>query len=203
MISIVDYGAGNLRSVCNAIGALGYKAALVTKPEEVLAARVLIFPGVGAAASAMENLKKQGLDDAIRQYVSSGRYLLGVCLGLQLLLGRSEENGRQPCLDIVPGVVKKLPAGQKIPHMGWNQVRQKMSHPIFDGVPDGENFYFVHSYYAQPEDEKLVAGETDYGTKFCSVLVRDNLIAMQFHPEKSGGVGLKMYQNFIKLAEKC
>lgn len=203
MISILDYGAGNLRSVCNAIAALGHEPKLVASPEEVLAARALIFPGVGAAASAMEHLKKQELDEAIRQYVKSGRYLLGVCLGLQLLLAYSEEDGRQECLNIVPGVVKKLPGGQKIPHMGWNQVRQRVNHPIFEGIADGDNFYFVHSYYARPEDEKLVAGETDYGIKFCSVLARDNLIATQFHPEKSGSVGLKIYRNFIRLAEKC
>jgi glutamine amidotransferase len=203
MISIVDYGAGNLRSVCNAIAALGYEPKLAANPEEVLAAEALIFPGVGAAASAMEHLKKQGLDDAIREYVKSGRYLLGVCLGLQLLLAHSEEDGRQDCLNIVPGVVKKLPGGQKIPHMGWNQVRQRISHPIFEGIADGDNFYFVHSYYACPDDEKLAAGETDYSVKFCSVLAHDNLIATQFHPEKSGSVGLRIYQNFIRLAKKC
>ncbi len=203
MISIVDYGAGNLRSVCNAIAALGYEPKLATSPKEVLAARALIFPGVGAAASAMEHLKKLGLDEAIRKYVKSGRYLLGVCLGLQLLLTYSEEDGRQECLGLIPGVVKKLPGGQKIPHMGWNQVRQRIKHPIFDAIADGDNFYFVHSYYARPEEKKFVAGETDYGVKFCSVLAHDNLIATQFHPEKSGGVGLKVYQNFIRLAKKC
>lgn len=200
MITIVDYGAGNLRSVCNAVAGLGYQPKLAATPQEVLGARVLILPGVGAAASTMQNLKKQGLDGAIKSYIVGGRSFLGICIGLQVLFASTEEGGWHNCLDIIPGAVKRLPPGLKIPHMGWNQVRQKVKHPVFDGIADEANFYFVHSYYAEPEDKSLVAGETEYGIRICSMVIRDNLVATQFHPEKSGEVGLKIYDNFIKLA---
>jgi len=202
MITIVDYGAGNLRSVCNAVAGLGYQPKLAVTPEEVLAARVLVLPGVGAAASTMENLRRLGLDGAVKSYIAQGRPFLGICIGLQVLFTSTEEGGRHGCLNVIPGVVKRLPPGLKIPHMGWNQVRQKVEHPVFDGVADEANFYFVHSYYAEPEDKSLVAGETEYGIRICSMVIRDNLVATQFHPEKSGQVGLKIYDNFIKLALK-
>ena len=125
---------------------------------------------------------------------------MGVCIGLQVLFDGTEEGGWHECLGIIPGRVRKLPAGLKIPHMGWNQVKQSVSHPIFDGIPDGANFYFVHSYYAEPDDKSLVAGETEYGISLCSVIARGNLVATQFHPEKSGELGLKIYDNFIKMA---
>jgi len=203
MISIVDYGAGNLRSVTNAVGKLGYQPKLVTTAEDVLAAEALILPGVGAAAHTVGSLKELGLDGAIAEYIAGGRPFLGICIGLQVLLGSTEEGGGHACLGIVPGQVKKLPAGLKTPHMGWNQVRQKVQHPVLEGVPDGANFYFVHSYYVVPNDESLVAGETEYGVNFCSLLIRDNLVATQFHPEKSGELGLKIYDNFIKMAQRC
>lgn len=200
MIAIVDYGAGNLRSVVNAISRLGYRPRITNSPSEVLNARALILPGVGAAADTMENLKALGLASSIRQFIAEGRPFLGICLGLQILFTGTEEGGWYECLGIIPGRVRKLPPGLKVPHMGWNQVKQRLSHPVFDGIPDEANFYFVHSYYVEPDDSSLVAGETDYGIPICSVLARGNLVATQFHPEKSGEMGLRMYDNFIKLA---
>lgn len=200
MITIIDYGAGNLRSVANAIMRLGYKPYITSNPADVLKARVVILPGVGAAADTMANLKARGLIRAISQLIAEDRPFFGVCMGLQILLTGSEEGGWNECLNILPGQVRKLPPGLKIPHMGWNQVKQRGSHPIFGGIPDGTNFYFVHSYYATPDDESLVVSETEYGIAFCSAIARGNLVATQFHPEKSGEFGLKMYDNFIKLA---
>jgi glutamine amidotransferase len=202
MITIIDYGAGNLRSVVNAISRLGYQAKVTTSPAEVLEAKAVILPGVGAAADTMTNLRQQGLDEPIRQFVAVGKPFLGVCIGMQVLLSDTEEGGNQPCLGIIPGQVRKFAPGLKVPHMGWNQLRQKKAHFIFEGIADGANFYFVHSYYVEPEDKGLVAGETEYGIPFCSVIAKDNLIATQFHPEKSGEVGLKIYDNFIRMALK-
>ncbi len=199
MIAIIDYGAGNLRSVANAIGRLDYEPKIVSTPDEVLAARAVILPGVGAAADTMASLKRLGLVGPIQRYITEGGPFLGVCIGLQVLFDGTEEGGWHECLGIIPGVVRRLPPGLKIPHMGWNQVKQRVSHPIFDGIPDEDSFYFVHSYYVEPEDSSLVAGETDYGIPICSVIVRDNLIAAQFHPEKSGEMGLRIYDNFIKM----
>jgi len=201
MIVIVDYGAGNLRSVVNAVNKLGYQPMVSSNPDDVLNARAVILPGVGAAADTMINLEKLGLASPIRRFIAEDRPFLGICIGLQVLFTGTEEGGWHRCLDIVPGIVRKLPAGLKIPHMGWNQVKQKTSHPIFEGIPDNANFYFVHSYYAEPEDRSLVAGETEYGISFCSIVIRNNLIATQFHPEKSGQFGLKLYDNFIKIAQ--
>jgi imidazole glycerol-phosphate synthase subunit HisH len=203
MIAIIDYGAGNLRSVVNAVISLGYQPKITSDPDEVLNAGAVIFPGVGAAGDAMANLKKLGLVAPIRRVIEQDKPFLGVCLGLQMLFSGTEEGGWTECLNIIPGRARKLPPGLKIPHMGWNQVKQKISHPIFEGVPDEANFYFVHSYYADPKDKSLVAGETEYAIPFCSVLARGNMVATQFHPEKSGEIGLKIYDNFIKQALKA
>ena len=200
MIAIVDYGAGNLRSVVNAVNKLGHRPKVTSRPEDVLDAQAVILPGVGAAADTMVNLKELGLDSSLRRFISENRPFLGICIGLQILFAGTEEGGWHQCLDIIPGVVRKLPPRLKIPHIGWNQVKQKLSHQIFDGIPDEANFYFLHSYYAEPEDISLVAGETEYGIPMCSVLIRGNMVAAQFHPEKSGEVGLKFYDNFIKIA---
>jgi glutamine amidotransferase len=200
MIAIIDYGAGNLRSVVNAVTRLGYQPRITTQPDEVLSAEAVILPGVGAAADTMASLKKRGLTSPICQVITDGRPFFGVCIGLQILFTSTEEGGGHECLGIIPGRVRRLPSGLKIPHMGWNQVKQTISHPIFDGILDEANFYFVHSYYVEPEDKSLVAGETEYGIRLCSVIARGNLVATQFHPEKSGDIGLKLYDNFIKLA---
>ncbi|MCL0067069.1 imidazole glycerol phosphate synthase subunit HisH [Thermodesulfovibrionales bacterium] len=200
MIVIIDYGAGNLRSVLNAVTRLGYQPRITNSPNEVLNAQAVILPGVGAAADTMESLRRLGLASPIREIIANGRPFFGVCIGLQVLVTGTEEGGWHECLGVIAGTVRKLPSGLKIPHMGWNQVKQRVSHPVFGGIPDGANFYFVHSYHVEPDDESLVAGETNYGIPICSVIATGNLVATQFHPEKSGEFGIKMYSNFLKMA---
>jgi len=198
VVVIIDYGAGNLRSVVNAVTKLGYQSIVTSDPTEVLQAEKVILPGVGAAGCTVESLKKLGLTKAINEYIAADRPFLGICIGLQVLFSTTEEGGGSDCMGIIPGRVKKLPPGLKIPHMGWNQVRQKQAHPVFEGIADDTNFYFVHSYYIVPEDESIVIGETEYDIIFCSAIARGNLVATQFHPEKSGEFGLKIYQNFLR-----
>jgi glutamine amidotransferase len=200
MIAVVDYGAGNLRSVSNALVELGCLPRVTREPKEVLRATAVIFPGVGAAADAMESLRKAGMDEAIKQVIGGGQPVFAICVGMQLLLSETEEGGRNECLKVISGAVRRLPSGLKVPQIGWNQVKQVKKHPIFKGIPDGSNFYFVHSYYAEPEDKAVVAGTTEYGVNLCSMLIKDNLIATQFHPEKSGELGLRMYANFLEMA---
>jgi len=198
---IVDYGAGNLRSVAIALARLGLDPLIASEPEAVDNADVVILPGVGAAADTMSNLAQRRLVAPIREYIASGRPFLGICMGLQVLFSVSEEGGEHPCLDILPGRVRRLPDGLKVPQMGWNRVRQRSSHPIFDGIPDGAFFYFVHSYYAHPEDPSVVIGETDYGVTFPAIVAKDNIIATQFHPEKSAESGLRLYENFLRMTQ--
>lgn len=202
MIAIIDYGAGNLRSVARAVSRLGYSFQVTSSPTEVLKADAVILPGVGAAADTMRSLADLGLIDPVRRVVTEDRPFFGICLGLQVLLTVTEEGGRHDCFDLFPGEVKKLPLGLKVPHMGWNQVWQKKEHAVFAGIPDGANFYFVHSYYADPDDPELVAGATEYGVTFCSAIARGNLFATQFHPEKSGSLGLQILDNFCKQVDK-
>ena len=196
-IAIVDYGAGNLRSVANGLEHIGLPGTITDNPAEILSAKGVILPGVGSSGAAMAALEERGMVEPLRQVAAKGIPFFGVCIGLQLLLEGSEEDER-PCLGIVAGQVKRLPTGIKVPHMGWNQVTLSGQHPIFDGVASGSYFYFVHSYYAQPEDDSLVLGTTDYSVTFCSVLARGNIIATQFHPEKSGPIGLQLYENFVR-----
>jgi glutamine amidotransferase len=198
IITIVDYGAGNLMSVANAVKSLGYAPRVTSEAAEVLGAPLLILPGVGAAGDTMKSLRRLGLVEPLRQAAASGRPFLAICIGLQVLFTATEEGGRHECLDIIPGTVRRLPWGQKVPHMGWNQVRQKAAHPVFQGIPDGANFYFVHSYYGDPEDRSCIGGVTEYGISFCSMVIQDKLVATQFHPEKSGAHGLRLYDNFIR-----
>ena len=200
MIAIIDYGAGNVRSVANAIVKLGHESTVTSNPGDVLGAAAVILPGVGAAADTMHSLAKSGMSEAIRQLISEERPLFAVCVGMQVLFSGTEEGGWHECLGVLPGTVKRLRSGNKIPHMGWNQVSQRVVHPIFDGIPDEANFYFVHSYYADPRDASVVAGTTDYGVSMCSVLIKNSLVATQFHPEKSGEYGLRVYANFLKTA---
>lgn len=196
MIAVVDYGAGNLRSVVKALERLGAAAVVTSEPQALAAADAVLLPGVGAAGEAMERLSALGLRRNLTAAVADGKPFFGVCLGLQLLFERSEESAG-PCLGILPGVVRRLPAGQKVPHMGWNQVRQRVAHALFAGIPNDAYFYFVHAYVAEPADRSIVIGETDYGVVFPSVLARDNVVATQFHPEKSGALGLRIYANWL------
>ena len=198
-IVVIDYQSGNLRSVAKALESQGVSPRITGDPSDLERADAVILPGVGSGPAAMDALGQRGFEEPLRKYVASGRPFLGVCLGLQLLLDRTEE-GDSPCLGIVSGQVRKLPSGLKVPHMGWNSVEFSRRHPILDGIPQGSHFYFVHSYYARPEDPTGVVGTTEYGLPFCSVYARGNLVATQFHPEKSGPIGLRIYRNFVTLA---
>ncbi|MDP2728841.1 MAG: imidazole glycerol phosphate synthase subunit HisH [Dehalococcoidia bacterium] len=200
MIAIVDYGAGNLRSVAKALAKLGYRAGVTSDPDAVAGAEAVILPGVGAAADAMESLRRLGLVDPLREALAQGKPFFGVCLGLQLLFSASEEGGWHECLGLLPGTVRRLPPGLKVPHIGWNQVRQRGEHSLWKKIPDNSYFYFVHSYYVEPEDSSLVIGETEYGLAFPSVIAQGNMVGTQFHPEKSGDMGLWVYDNFCQMA---
>ena len=202
-VVIVDYGAGNLRSVARAVAHAGVEAKVSTSARDVLAAKALIVPGVGAAADTMANLTAAGLVEPIREYIASERPFLGVCMGQQALFDYSEEGGRHECLGILPGKITRFPSGMTVPHIGWNTVTMRREHPVFEGIPDGSFFYFVHSYHPEPTDDSVVLGETDYdGVTFASVVGRDNVIATQFHPEKSSRWGLQLYANFLRLARE-
>jgi glutamine amidotransferase len=202
-IAIVDYSAGNLTSVATAIRHLG-KVPLITRdPEEVLAAERVIFPGVGAAGASMRSLGESGLDEALRRVHAEGRPILGICIGCQVILQESEEDGGTACLGLVPGRVVRFRFApgihRKIPHMGWNEVTFLIDHPVFHGVPAGSQFYFVHSYYPQPADAGVVAGTAVYGeVRFAAALAARNLVAVQFHAEKSGPPGLRILKNFLE-----
>ena len=200
-VVIVDYGAGNLRSVARAVAHAGIEALVTSHPAAIENARALIVPGVGAAADTMAHLREGGLDGPIRDYIESGRPFLGVCMGMQALFDVSEEGGEHECLGVLPGRIVRFPAGLTVPHMGWNTVELRAPHPVFDGIEDDAYFYFVHSYHPRPQDDPVVLGETEYdGVRFPAVVGRGNLVATQFHPEKSGSDGLRLYSNFLRLA---
>ena len=196
---VLDYGAGNLRSVARAVEHVGFAADVSADPRALDDADAVVMPGVGAAADTMRHLQEGGFVEPLRAYINDGRPFLGVCMGFQALLDVSEEGGEHPCLGIVPGRVRRFAGGTglKVPHMGWNNVSQTREHPVFAGIPDESYFYFVHGYYPDPEDESLVVGRTEYGVTFASAIARDNLVATQFHPEKSGRAGLQLYHNFL------
>ncbi len=198
MIAIVDYGAGNLRSVQRACKAVKLDCELTSDPEAVTRADRVIFPGVGAAGSAMQTLSRTGLDQALSSAFCRGVPLLGICLGAQIVLDRSEEADTR-CLGLIRGTTRRLrpeDAALKIPHMGWNEVRVERPHPLLQGVEPGDEFYFVHSYYPDPEHALSVFATAYHGTRFCCALGRDNLFATQFHPEKSGRLGLQLLARF-------
>lgn len=203
MIAIIDYGMGNLRSVQKAFEKVGFEAVVTSDPKMVLEAEKVVLPGVGAFRDCINNLEEGGFIEPIFKVIREGRPFLGICLGLQLLFTESEEFGFHKGLDIIPGKVLRFPEGMreggeelKVPHMGWNQVSIKRRPPAFDEIPDGTNFYFVHSYYVQPEDPSVVATTTEYGMEFCSSIWKDNIVATQFHPEKSQEKGLVILKNF-------
>jgi len=200
MIAIIDYGAGNLRSVANAIELLGYDTKITSSPDEVLSAEVVFLPGVGAAADVVSSLRAHGLDKALREVIANNTPFFAVCVGLQVLFEETEEGGGCRCLGLLPGKVRRLPVGIKVPHIGWNNVKKAKLHPLFDGIADDSFFYFVHSYYVEPSNQSEVIGVTEYGKTFASAIARGNMVATQFHPEKSGAIGLKMYGNFLKSA---
>lgn len=202
-VVIVDYGAGNLRSVARAVAHAGYEPLVTSQPELIGDAWSLIVPGVGAAEDIMTNLNAGGFVEPIRDYIASGRPFLGVCMGMQALFDLSEEGGRHECLGILPGKIVRFAEGLIVPHIGWNTVHIDAAHPVFGGIAQDGYFYFVHSYHAEPNDPTIVIGTTEYeGGRFPSVVGRDNMIATQFHPEKSGANGLRFYANFIRLARE-
>jgi glutamine amidotransferase len=204
MIAIIDYRAGNLTSVARALHYLNQPYCITDDPAILQQASHVIFPGVGAAGEAMAYLRHTGLDHQISSLVAAGKPLLGICLGTQVIFQYSEEN-QTDCLGIVPGSVQLFPRNMqqdglplKIPHMGWNEVTFTKHHPVFKDIDKGAAFYFVHSYYPAPEDPAWILGLTDYGQRFCSIVAHKNLVAVQFHPEKSGNPGLKILENFCR-----
>lgn len=202
MIGIIDYGMGNLGSVSNACRYLSLDAKVITAPRQLDGCRAVILPGVGAFGDCMQNLARAGFVPPVREWIAAGRPFLGICVGLQALYEGSEESPGVPGLGVLPGLVRRFPVDPelKVPQIGWNRVRQvQRDCPLFAGVPDEAFFYFVHSYFAANEGD-AVAGVTDYGLSYASALWRDNLMAVQFHAEKSQKAGLQMFQNFADWA---
>jgi len=201
MITIVDYQMGNLRSVQKAFEKMGHEAVVTDDPDRIAAAERVVLPGVGAFQDAVNELKRRELIEPMQAAIAAGRPFLGICLGLQLLMDVSYEDGRHAGFGWIPGEVVRfdVPTGMKVPHMGWNQVRIRRRSPLLEGIDEGAWFYFVHSYYVAPRDPGVVATETDYGSPFCSMIWRDNLFATQFHPEKSQQIGLRVLKNFAEL----
>jgi glutamine amidotransferase len=200
MITIIDYNAGNIRSVLRACAEVGAAARTTSDPAEVAAAEKIIFPGVGAAPSAMEYLEETGLDAALKNAFAAGVPILGICIGAQIALESSEE-GPVKCLGLLPGKTVLLRPDDrrlKIPHMGWNEVKVVKKHPLLAGVKPGDEFYFVHSYYPQPAYNKNVYAVSSHGIDFCCALGSRNLFATQFHPEKSGRLGLELLERFMR-----
>ena len=202
MIAIIDYGMGNLASVKNAFLKLGYEADITSRPDEILAAEKVVLPGVGAFADAIKNIRDLGIDKTLFEVVKRETPLLGICLGMQLLLSESDEDGKHKGLDIISGRVEKfnIPAAYKVPQIGWNSIEINPASKILAGIPSGSYFYFVHSYYAAPDDEAVVAARTEYGMKFVSVIEKGQIFAAQFHPEKSSEIGLKILKNFGEMS---
>ncbi len=196
MIAVIDYGRGNLGSVENALERLGMRAVVTQDPRVVEDARALVLPGDGAFHDAMSNLQSLGLLEPLKAALDEGRPFLGICLGYQLLFTESEEFGQGKGLDVIPGTVRRFPGGLKVPHMGWNAVEHRGNLRIFDGIPSGAHFYFVHSYYPSATDPSLPAATCTYGVTFPAAVGRGTLFATQFHPEKSQRWGLKLLENF-------
>jgi len=209
MIVIIDYGLGNLGSVKNTLDKLGIDSMISKSKNEIRNSNAIILPGVGSAGQGMENLKKNNLDIVLVDEIKNGKPFLGICLGMQLLFSKSEE-GNTGCLNIIKGSVKKFNSGLKVPQIGWNGIEYQRSNiknqndkskikNLFNDISDKSSFYFVNSYYCQPDDESIVAAKTEYGIKYCSVLIKKNIIATQFHPEKSGPIGRQLITNWLKL----
>lgn len=203
MITIVDYGMGNLRSVQKAFEKLGLAAQISTSPAEIASAAKLVLPGVGAFRDAIAELRRQNLVDPIKAHLAAGRPFLGICLGLQLLFDVSYEDGEWEGLGVIPGEVVRFTdqPGLKIPHMGWNQLQPAGKSPLLAGIPADAYFYFVHSYYVAPRDAGVIAARTEHGAPFVSMISRGNMFATQFHPEKSQRAGLQLLRNFGAISE--
>ncbi len=205
MIAIIDYKAGNLTSVARALFHIGYECIVTSDPEKIEKSERIVFPGVGAAGSAMNSLKEMKIDKIILDSFDRGKPVLGICLGTQVIMGYSEENDTN-CVGLIPGEVKAFPERMKseddrflkIPHMGWNSINIKTDHPVLAGLDRKDEFYFVHGYYPEPQNEKNIFASTEYGITFASVMGMKNLIATQFHPEKSGRPGLTILKNFCE-----
>lgn len=202
LLAIIDYGMGNLRSVQKGLESVGFEAVVTAEPGKILQAQGVVLPGVGAYADALDNLQKYGLISVIEEVIQAQKPFLGICLGMQLLFEFSEENGFHRGLGIFRGGVKKLPPGLKVPHMGWNQLEIKKDSPLVQGIPQGTACYFVHSYYAVPEEDIVIA-TAQYGRDIPAIVGRDRVFGIQFHPEKSSKWGLKILKNFGELVRQC
>lgn len=210
-VAVIDYGMGNLHSVESALQHAGNCDVVVTDdPAIVAAADRVVFPGVGAIGDCMAEIKRLGFDRLISEVVASGKPLLGICVGMQAMMEGSEESGGTQCLGLFEGVVQRFPGGVdeqgnalKIPHMGWNTVRQTLSHPLWQGIEDNTRFYFVHSYCVTPTRSEVQAGGCEYGLPFAAAIARDNIFATQFHPEKSHVAGLQLLTNFLNWNGSC
>ena len=203
-IAILDYGGGNVANARNAFEHEGAHVVITADHEVIRRAPGVVLPGVGATADVMGGLEARGLVPIIHEVIDRGTApFLGICVGLQVLLDRSEEGDTHPCLGVVPGAVRRLPQGIIVPHMGWNAVRQTERHPLWDGIADLMPFYFVHSFFCDIADPAWMVGETAYGVTFASVLARGNVMGTQFHPEKSGAAGLRLLRNFVAIVERA
>ena len=198
-VAIIDYGVGNLRSVEKAFAATGCEASISSDESFLRSAERLVLPGVGAFAACMKALTERGFDRLVRERVSAGTPLLGVCVGMQLLFEESEEFGATAGLGLLKGSVRRFTGELVVPQVGWNRIHQKQPHALFEGIADGSFCYFVHSFYCEPGDEAVVAGETEYGRRYASVVALRNVCGVQFHPEKSQDVGLRMLKNFAEV----
>jgi glutamine amidotransferase len=206
-VAVVDYGMGNLHSISKALqfADAGVDVLVTANPEQILGADRVVFPGVGAIRDCIDALQRLQLSPVITE-VAKTKPLLCICIGMQALMSHSDENEGVDCLNIVPGQVQHFPEDQqndqgqrlKIPHMGWNNVKQRQAHPLWDKIPQDSRFYFVHSYYTQPDDTTVIAASTDYAEPFVSALTRENIFAVQFHPEKSQAVGIQLLHNFLQ-----
>ena len=198
MIGIVDYGMGNLHSVLNAFLSLGKKAKIISRPQELKRMTSCVLPGVGAFGDAMNILNRSGMSQAIKEYIDTDRPFMGICLGFQLLFESSQESPKTKGLGIVKGRVVRFSGKIKIPHIGWNQLKIVNKNPLLKGIKNGSFVYFCHSYYVQPKENKVVIGKTNYSKDYASVIAKGNVFGIQFHPEKSQAIGLKILENFTR-----
>lgn len=199
-IIIIDYGVGNFRNVQKAFETVDAPAQISDSAAAIAQAEALVLPGVGAFGDAIDNLRSRGLDQPVLAAAKAGKPLLGICVGLQLLFEESEEMGHHTGLALLPGRIVRFPQGLTVPHMGWNQIEPARDHPLLTGITGGDFAYFAHSYYARPADPADIVARTDYGLQFTSIIARDNVCAIQFHPEKSQQVGLQILKNFVQFA---